>query len=390
MQAVILAAGKGTRMLPLTETMPKPMLKVANKPILEHNLDQLTDLIEEVILIVGYKQEVIKDYFGNKYKGLKIKYVLQKEQKGTGHALKTASSELERDFIVLAGDDLYFKKDIKKALKKNPCVLVKEHREPKEFGVIEIENNKVVKLEEKPKNPKSSLVNTGLYHLNKDIFEHRLGLSERKEYELTDYIKNILPIDFIIAENWFPLTYPWNLLDANKFLISQIEENKIEGVIEKNVYIGKRIKIGKGTVVREGSYIEGNVVIGENCKIGPNCYIRESTSIGNNCHIGNAVEIKNSIIFDNSNAPHLNYIGESIVGSNCNFGAGSIIANLRHDGKDIKIIVKDEFVNTKKRKFGAIVGDNVKLGIGTLIYPGRKISSNKITLPGEIIKKNLE
>lgn len=389
MQAIILAAGKGIRMLPLTETRPKPMLRVANKPILEHNLEQLVDLVDEVILVIGYRGEKIREYFGDEFKNLKIKYVEQKEQKGTGHALKVASSEIKNDFIVLAGDDLYFKEDIKQVLKKVPCMLVKEHRNPRDFGVVEIKNNKIVNLEEKPEEVKSNLVNTSLYHLNKEIFKYEIGLSERKEYELTDYIKKILPVDFVLATNWFPITYPWNLLDANEFFISKIEENELLGKIESNVYVGEKVKIGKGTIIKSGSYIEGNVIIGEDCKIGPNCYIRGYTSIGDNCHIGNGVEIKNSIIFDNSNAPHLNYVGDSIIGSNCNLGAGSITANLRHDNKNVLVYVKNKFFDTKRRKFGAIIGDYVKTGIGTLIYPGRKISANKTTRPGEIVKENI-
>ena len=216
-----------------------------------------------------------------------------------------------------------------------------------------------------------------------------MKLSERGEYELTDYIKSILPIDFVVAERWIPLTYLWNLLEANKFLISEIEENEIRGKVEDNVYIGEKVIVGEGSVIKSGSYIESNVIIGRNCKIGPNSYIRGFTSIGDNCHIGNSVEIKNSIFFENSKAPHLNYVGDSIIGANCNLGAGTIIANLRHDEANIKVEVKGKFVDTKKRKFGAIVGDNVKFGIGTLIYPGRKISSYKKTLPGEIVKKNL-
>ena len=389
MQAVILAAGKGTRMLPLTETRPKPMLKVANKPILEHNLEQLTDLVDEVILVVGYKKELIENYFGTNFNGLKIKYVEQKELLGTGNALEKAKNELEDDFIVLSGDDLYFREDIKKVLKKEPCILIKEVENPEDFGVVEIENNKVIDLEEKPKNARSNFFNSGLYHLNKEIFSHSLKLSERGEYELTNYIKSILPIEFVVAERWIPLTYPWNLLEANKFLISEIEENEIHGKVEDNVYIGEKVIIGEGSVIKSGSYIESNVIIGRNCKIGPSSYIRGFTSIGDNCHIGNSVEIKNSIFFENSNAPHLNYVGDSIIGANCNLGAGTIIANLRHDEANIKVEVKGKFVDTKKRKFGAVVGDNVKFGIGTLIYPGRKIGSYKRTLPGEIVKKNL-
>ena len=388
MKVVILAAGKGTRMLPLTETRPKPMLKVVNKIILEHNLEQLDGLVEEVILVVGYLGDKIKNYFGNKFKNLKIRYVEQREQRGTGHALMMAKDKLEDDFLVLGGDDLYFREDIKKVLNKRLCILVKEIPNPECFGVVDTKGRKVIELVEKPKNPKGNLVNTSLYHLNKEVFEIELKETERGEFELTDYIKGILPIDFVIAENWFPLTYPWNLLEVNEFLISKVEGNEILGKVEKNVYIGEKVKIGEGTIVKSGSYIEGKVIIGKNCKIGPNCYIRGSTSIGDGCHIGAGVEIKNSIFFENCNAPHLNYVGDSIVGSNSNLSAGTITANLRHDGKSIKVMVKGKLVDSKRRKLGAIIGDNVKLGIGTLIYPGRKISSNQTTLPGEIIRKN--
>ncbi len=387
MQAVILAAGTGTRILPLTETKPKLLLKVANKIILEHNLEQINSLAEEVIIVTGYKSELIENIFGNRYKDIEIKYVKQIKALGTGDALKTVAHLLKDKFLVLYGDDLYFKEDIKKVLVHEPCILLKESKNPENFGVISIENNKVVGLEEKPANPKTNLVNTGTYFLNKSIFDFKIEKSERGEYELTEYIKKISGLKFVIAENWFPLTYPWNLLDANEFLLKNIER-KIESKIE-NCYIGENVQIGEGTIVKSGSYIENNVIIGKNCKIGPNCYIRGSTSIGDNCHIGNGTEIKNSIFFENSNAPHLNYVGDSIIGSNCNLAAGTIIANLRHDNKNVLVNVKNKLVDTKRRKFGAIIGDNVKTGIGTLIYPGRKIGANKTTKPGEIIKKDI-
>ena len=388
MQAVILAAGKGTRMLPLTENRPKPLLKIANKTILEHNLEQMEGLVDEAIIVVGYKKEMIKELIGDCYKNIKIKYVEQKETLGTGHALETASELLEDKFLVLCGDDLYFKEDLQKVVLKNQCILLKESDVPENFGVVLTENGIVVRVEEKPQNPKSNLVNTGLYLLNKDIFGIQLKKTERGEFELTDYIKEISGLEFVIADNWFPLTHPWNLLDANEFILRTIEK-KIKGVVEDNCHIGENVQIGEGTVVKSGAYIENNVIIGKNCKIGPNCYIRGSTSIGDGCHIGNGVEVKNSIFFENSNAPHLNYVGDSVIGGNTNLGGGTIIANLRHDNKNILVNIKNNLVDTKRRKFGAIIGDNVKTGAGTLIYPGRKIYGNCFTKPKEIVTKDI-
>ena len=136
MQAVLLVAGKSTRTYPLTIKKPKPFLKIANKTIIEHNLEQLQDLVNEVILVVGFKKEMIKEKIGNKFGKLKIKYVEQKTQKGTGHAILSVKSYIKNKFMVLNGDDLYSKKDLKNCLKHEYCVLVKEVGDLSRFGQI--------------------------------------------------------------------------------------------------------------------------------------------------------------------------------------------------------------------------------------------------------------
>ena len=142
-------------------------------------------------------------------------------------------------------------------------------------------------------------------------------------------------------------------------------------------------------------------MIGEHCTIGPNAYLRSSTTIGNNCKIGFEVEIKNSVVFNNSAIPHLSYIGDSVIGEGVNVAAGSITANVRHDaglirssviknaGGEIREEIRGELVDTGLHKLGTILADGVKLGIRTLIYPGRKIWPGKTTLPGEIVTKDI-
>ncbi len=182
------------------------------------------------------------------------------------------------------------------------------------------------------------------------------------------------------------LLYPWDLLNLNEILLENIE-NDIKGTVRENVCIDGRIHLGRNSVLLPGVFIEGNVIIGENCKIGPNAYIRGKTSVGDNCHIGQAVEIKNSIICDKVSIGHLSYAGDSIIAPNVNFGAGTVISNLRHDGKDHKFFVGGRLVDTQRRKFGAVIGKDVHTGINTLIYPGRSIAPGSTTLPGEIIRK---
>lgn len=146
----------------------------------------------------------------------------------------------------------------------------------------------------------------------------------------------------------------------------------------------------RGTRILPGVYIEGNVVIGANCKIGPNCYLRGNTSIGDGCHIGQSVEIKNCLILSKTNVGHLSYIGDSVLGEKVNLGAGTTTSNLRHDGGNHRSAVGGTLVDTGRRKFGAIFGDGVHTGIHTSIYPGRKFWPGTTTLPGEIVKRDIQ
>lgn len=391
MQAVILCAGKSTRTYPLTITKPKPLLKILGKSILEHNLDSLKGSINEAILIVGFKKEMIKKAIGKKYNGIKITYVEQRQQLGTGHAVKKAEKHIKNKFIVMGGDDLFSKTDIEKCLKHNYCILGKEVNEPRRFGILENKGKYLTRIKEKPKNPKSSIANTGLYVLDKEVFKTTVEKTERGEFEFTDMISGLAKTEKIIIEQvkdyWIPISYPWNYLEANVFMLRHMKEAKNKGQIENNVTIKGHVHIGKGTVIKSGSYIEGPVYIGEDCEIGPLAHIRPDTIIEDNCKIGK-MELYDVVIMANTTSKHTSYVAHSVIGENVNIGAGLITADYRHDGKNNMTIVKGEKIDSGRRKLGAFIGDNVMTGIGTLIYPGRKLWPNTTTLPGEIVKED--
>ena len=390
-QAVIMAAGKSTRTWPLTLTKPKPLLKVMNKEIIKRNLDALQGLVGEVIIIVGFKKEMIIEEIGHKYGKLKIRYAEQKRQLGTGHALKYVEKLIKGKFIVMGGDDIFSKKDIKACLRHKYAVLGCKVEDPGRFGVFVVKGKEVKKVVEKPKKFVSGIANAGLYVFDKSVFKFKLRKSQRGEYEIVDYINALIKKERVVCEKvkgrWLSVGNPWDLIEANSVLVSEIK-NDIKGKVEKNVIVKGKLKAGKGTEILSGTYIKGNVIIGENCFIGPNCYLRGNTSIGNGCHIGQAVEIKNSVIMDNAKVPHLSYIGDSVIGENSNLGAGTITANLKHDNKNVRSVVKGKIVDTGRRKFGTIIADDVHTGIKTTIYPGRKIWPGVSTLPGEIIDKD--
>ncbi len=397
MKAVVLVAGKGTRMEPLTSDCPKVMLQVANKPILEHIVNSAIDAgIEGFVFITGYLEQQIREYFGEGSKwGASIEYVPQKEQLGTADAIGYAKGHVEEAFLVLNGDMLIGQEDLKALLSRTEeaVICVKEVDNPSDFGVLETENNKVVRIIEKPKNPPTNLANAGIYLFRESIFDF-IDITQpsvRNEFEITDSIQMLIDSGAAVGYSplegrWIDIGYPWDLLKANEQLLKDLK-GSCEGTVEPNATIKGEVTIGKGTFVRNGSYIEGPVVIGENCDIGPNCYIRSSTAIGNNARVGNAVEIKNTIIMEGTHVGHLSYVGDSVIGRRCNFGAGTKVANLRHDGKNIKVRIKSKLLDSERRKLGVIMGDDVHTGINTSINIGVMIEKGKSTYPGEIVKR---
>ena len=184
------------------------------------------------------------------------------------------------------------------------------------------------------------------------------------------------------------ITYLWNLLDANQVLINKIKE-KNEGIIEENVSIKGKVVIEEGARIRSGSYLEGPLVIGKNSDVGPNCYLRKGVVLEEEVRIGNACELKNTIVSKGTHIAHLSYVGDSIIGRNCNFGAGTITGNLRLDDQTIKSKIEEEVVSTERRKIGVIMGDNVKTAINTFFMPGVIVGNNSAIGTGVILSRNL-
>ena len=389
MKAVILAAGEGNRMRPLTYTRPKVMLPIANRPILEHLMLAAREAgVTEFILVVGYRDEQVRDYFGDGEEwGVKVEYCRQKKQMGTADALRMAEGMVSESFLMMNGDIILDARDIKKVIAKGGNTLgAIEVKDPAGLGVIEVSRGKVVRIHEKTEKPPSKLANAGLYLFTPDIFQAIAATPEspRGEYEITESLQLMigkgLRVSYQEIGYWLPLSYPWDLLSAGEALLTGIT-GRNDGTLEENVVLKGAVAIGKGTVVKSGTYIVGPAVIGANCNIGPNCYIRPYTSIGDGCHVGHAVEIKNSIIMKNTAVPHHNYIGDSVIGEECNFGAGTKIANLRLDEKDVFV----GNINTGRRKMGAIIGDGVKTGINASINVGTVIGNNTHVGPGVVV-----
>ncbi len=218
MKAVILAAGRGARMMPLTELTPKPLLKVKNKTLLDYAIESLPDEVTEIFVVINYLGERVVEHMNEKYASSRIKFNFLNQERcnGTAKALELAKSYLKNDkFILMFSDDIHSKRAIGECAKHDLAILVKESSNPERFGVIEIKNgDEVLNIVEKPENPPSNLVNVGVHVLDSRIFNYEAIEHSNGEYYVTDLINQLAKdhsIKAIKTDMWIPIGYPEDL-----------------------------------------------------------------------------------------------------------------------------------------------------------------------------------
>ena len=378
-QAVILAAGEGRRLRPFTASMPKAMLSIAGKPILQYIIEALAENgIRNIVLVVGYRKEQIFDYIGAGERfNVEINYIEQEKQLGTASALMKARSAVDDEFMLLPGDKLIDAETISQLISvKPPVMLVKKVENPLRSSVVMVDNESVKKamLRERRaigynREPGIFMVNTGIYAFNKEIFDFIEG-----EPILPAVLSNMInmgkEINALETKGaWLDVTYPWDIISLNASVLRDIKES-VYCTIETNVTIRGNVSLGENTVIRANSCLVGPVVIGRGCEIGPNVCILPSTSIGDNVCVLPFTEIRNSVIGDDVSIGSGSIIQDSVIDRGCiikgHFAAIS-------DESEIKIGNEYHKVNT-----GAMLGEGCKLG------------SHVVALPGVIVGKNTQ
>jgi len=343
MIGVILSAGKSTRTYPLTLTRPKPLLTIAGKPIIERNISALSSSVDSIIIVIGYKGDMIIDKIGYEYLGIPIKYVWQEEQNGTGGALKLVENFVDNDFIVIMGDDIYSSDDVKLIVKNYPSVLLHKVEDVSRFGVVEVEDGFVKSIVEKPNGRSRGLANTAMYHFDRRVFDilRSLAVSKRGEYELPQvmlmggYEGKVRAIAG--TGEWRPIGYPWDYLMAN------IDESKEDS----------------------GSFINKEAVVSPEA-------IVVSSVVMRGARIGRGASILYSVI------------GENVV-----VGNGVRISDISADGGTVKSVVKGEVVDTGLYNLGAIIGDGAMIGEEAMITAGIKIWPGVIIPPGVVLSDDI-
>jgi bifunctional UDP-N-acetylglucosamine pyrophosphorylase/glucosamine-1-phosphate N-acetyltransferase len=397
-KAVVVAAGEGTRMRPLTDSRPKPMLAVAGVPLLERVLDACASSVDGFVVVVGYEADAIREHVGDEHAGLPVEYVVQDEQVGTAQAIGRAAGVVEEPFVALNGDvvvDDGLVASLADAAREGENAIATMHvDDPRNYGVVDVDAGYATGIVEKPSDPPSTLANLGLYAFDPAVFEfiEQTKLSSRGEYEITETIERMLDAgeEFQVVEHdgdWLDVGRPWELLDAQEVLLADLERD-VQGDVADEATLEGAVVVEAGATVRAGSVIEGPVVVQSDATVGPNAYVRGSTVLRPGAKAGNAVEVKNSILMTDATVPHLSYVGDSVLGRDVNLGAGTNVANLRHDDANVRMGVKGARVDTGRRKLGVVVAGGVKTGIDTSLNAGVKLGVNATTKPGESVTRD--
>jgi UDP-N-acetylglucosamine diphosphorylase/glucosamine-1-phosphate N-acetyltransferase len=368
MQAVILAAGEGKRVRPLTRSRPKVMIPVANRPIIEYVIEALEkNGIREIIVVVGYRKEQVTRFLNQL--DMPIEVVVQKKQLGTAHALKCAESLITGDFLLLPGDNYIDAHSIGRIKEIKNAMLVKEHPNPSNFGVVLLKDGFVTRIIEKPEHSPSFMVSTGIYSLTRDFFSY---ISENN---VTDAVSLMLnsgeQIKAVIADDWQDAIYPWDILKMNKHLLKNLPEAR-EGTTSRQTIIQGAVRIGKGTTIGPNTVISGPVIIGSDCEIGPNCCIMPNTSLGSRVKVEPFTCIGNSLIMDDTSIGSHSRIIDAVTGQGCRLSDHTTIVT--------SASLLDIEGTVIKPEFGAVLGDQVISGSFTIFK--NCIVGNNVSVEG--------
>ena len=368
MQAVILAAGEGKRVRPLTRSRPKALLPVANRPIIEYVIEALLkNGIRDIVVVVGYRKEQVIRFLNEL--DVPISVVVQNKQLGTAHALNCAKSHITGDFLLLPGDNYIDPHSIARIKDLKNAMLVKEHPSPSNFGVVLLKDGFVSRIIEKPEHSPSFMVSTGIYSLTKEFF------SFISENNITDTVSSMIAsgerLQAVVADDWQDAIYPWDLLKMNMRLLKDLPGAR-EGTISRQTIIHGAVKIGKGSTIGPNTVITGPVIIGDDCEIGPNCCIMPNTSLGSRVKVEPFTLIGKSLIMDDSTVGSHSRIIDTVTGQGCRLSDHTSIS-----ASASLMNIEEEVI---KPEFGAVFGDQVTAGPFTIFT--NCIVGNNVTIEG--------
>jgi NDP-sugar pyrophosphorylase family protein len=380
MKAVVLAAGEGKRLEPLTNRRPKPMLPVANRPVLEHVVEAVADAgVEEVVLVVGYKRDRIQTHFGDGDDwGVDIEYAVQSKQLGTGHAVLQAADHLDDSFVVLNGDRVLSPDLVSSVIGRTgageaPVVSVTRVENARNYGVVELDDQRVAAIHEKPAahRSRSGIINAGVYGFEPSILDaiRKTETEPSGELALTATLDEIAGDAGLAAvrygDYWLDISYLWDVLSVNEAVVSRLAEDA-----------GAEPTTGSGATVADDVAVDDDVRVGANATIHPRVSLGENVTVGPNAVVSNAVVLSDATIEAGA------IVRDCIVGENATVGPNSTVV-----GGTAKVVVDDEV--HRDVRLGGVIGDNAVLGGGVVVDSGTIIGDyasveSGVTLDGRV------
>lgn len=380
MKAVILAAGEGTRLEPLTEVRPKPMIPIANRPLLEYVVEAVIEAgIDEIVLVVGYKRERIQSYFGDGDDwGVEIQYAHQRKQLGTGHAILQAESLIDDRFLVLNGDRIIESSAVTSLTDsehagEGTLMAVTRSDQPSDYGVVDIERNRVVAITEKPPRHAtvSEVINAGVYAFSPDIFEvvRSTETAGEGELEITAALVRLLeegtvyPVRY--RGRWLDVSHLWDVVGVNASVLNGTGTE------------------GAGTArLHEEAVVSKAVAIGKDASIGPNATVLRGTALGDNVGIGPNAVVANSVVLSDATIEAGAVVRDAVVGENARIGANTTVAGGRGD------VIVDGTVHDGVR-LGGVIGDNASIGGNVTLASGTIVGTRTDVESGALLDGRL-
>ncbi|WP_277555872.1 sugar phosphate nucleotidyltransferase [Halobaculum limi] len=380
MKAVLLAAGGGRRLGPLTERRPKPMIPLGNQPILETVLEATIGVgVDEIVLVVGRGSERIQTHFGDGDEwDVEIEYVVQEHQLGAAHALSQVESVVDGHFFVVHGDQLVDAELLGRLLDRweeieVPTITAVRSDRPTEYGAVETEDGVVRAVSRTPTDDPPFLVNGGAYVFDERVFDVIHGMEETDDgdFGMATALQRLADGGDLSAVfhrgPWQDLTYPWDLLMTNATLVHEHE----------------RAEESERPGVHDTAAVSGSVALDEGVSVGPNATLLPGTSLGRNVRVGANAVVSNCIVMPGARIGDGAVLHDTIVGE-----AAEIGSNVTAEGGPADVVIDDTV--HRGVGLGGVVADHATLGGNATVSPGAVVGCDVVADGGTVLQGRIE
>lgn len=399
MKGVIIAGGSGNELRPLTDNLPKPLLRIMGKPVLEYSIQRMKDNgISSILIVTNGSQQLFKEYFqdGRKW-GVNLEYINQEFDGIEGAILAAEDFVIEDNFILSYGDIICGAKIIARTINAAEAagtdfsVAVTLQSDIRNYSIVSLNSSGLIThISDIVDQGKSHYVIAGVFLLSEKIFKYlKMGKTFNTCLNLIIESKESISAG-VWNESWFDIGRPWDILAASSYLLEKLDETRISSgaYIESNVDIKGPVIIESGVEILNGTIIKGPVYISKDVFIGNNVLIRDHSEIGEGSKIGFQSEIRSSIVMNDVSIAGQSYIGDSIIGSDATIHSAVITTNKHLPKKPIMTSIGTDpivEVEVPLTKFGAIIGPKSHIGVRSTLLPGTRVDTGVIVPPSNVL-----